>query len=592
MKRFRYTTALVLISIFSGTLFAAPTISIMTYNNVSEVVRDNNVIGVTATTSSPGATIRQVEFRIGADWANSTALRTDTSAPFEALAWNVAATTNILARVTDSTGATATTTKSISVLSLPNMGRNTKGTLNSVDGPLKNDDSLPVDMIKRIYANVTKTVTSCADWNTKSAGAKAGDLFVVNSMTMTNCDVSISTGGSKSAPIIYLASTPGASIFAGSSSVTVSGNYNVLTGFKFNGVIKPSMLYLPNSSNNRISNFQFINCDATSEKKRIVLLSENAQNNRFDHNLMDNFKSYGFVIDPPALTVTTYTKTANRNRADHNTFKNAKFITTTDRNPIQIGQYPEDLFLQTDTIIDHNIFSGLEIEGVSGKTTGEQYLFNDFSDIDHVALSLRNGDNKVANGNRFKIVKRGLKAWGKNHKIINNLFDQVTEQGIEIPKHNNNEGIPVTKDILVAYNTVINATESITFDYAWPNVGPTATYGPTGCKFISNILMSNNSGTLFRDKSPSDGLPSGTVIEGNLYYGTTPRGILGTSPFVGADPLLDSLPFSGAGTAYSSYKPSATGAASNLGRSGTGVTKDYFDVNRTSTPDIGAVERR
>lgn len=43
---------------------------------------------------------------------------------------------------------------------------------------------------------------------------------------------------------------------------------------------------------------------------------------------------------------------------------------------------------------------------------------------------------------------------------------------------------------------------------------------------------------------------------------------------------------------HSSYKPSATGAASNLGRSGTGVTKDYFDVNRTSTPDIGAVERR
>ena len=85
-----------------------------------------------------------------------------------------------------------------------------------------------------LQANARKIIVgSTATIIDAGAQAKAGDTIVIQSGAYRNCNLIISTKGTASMPIVFMAQTAGSVYFTGNSYLHISGNYITVSGVVF-----------------------------------------------------------------------------------------------------------------------------------------------------------------------------------------------------------------------------------------------------------------------------------------------------------------------------------------------------------------------
>lgn len=426
-------------------------------------------------------------------------------------------------------------------------------------------------------------VASAAEFNSRASVARPGDVIIVRNGNYAGWNLTIPSRGNANAPIIYTSETPQGVAFSGTSRIKVTGTFNFIGGFTFKNINTSNAITFDRASDNRFSDNQFFDCGSESPEDRIVMIRNNSNRNRFDHNMMLRNISFGMVIILPEDRDSSFGY-SHDNRFDHNVFKDIQTSPNGyGRIPLQFGQTVNHTIDETRALIDHNIFMNLGQSAVNSKSTNETYLDNYFKDItDNSGISMRAGDKKRVERNYFENVLRPIKINGENHIIANNIFVNaldfavaVTAWGTFVGDNGSTSKYEPTGHVLITHNTIINTgSNGIELGRRWGSTSTTSDIPPYNVTVTNNIIIGKQ-GTLLRVISSTD-----SVIEHNVFHATATAkvGTPGSSPFL-ADPRLGS-----------DQRPPANSIAVNCAIPTTDIgTTDYYGRFRSKTADCGAV---
>lgn len=426
-------------------------------------------------------------------------------------------------------------------------------------------------------------VASAAEFNSRALSARPGDVIIVRNGNYASWNLTIPSRGISDAPIIYTAETPQGVTISGTSRIKVTGSFNFIGGFIFNSLSSSNAITFDRASDNRFSGNRFLDCGSDNPEDRTIMVRNNSDRNRFDHNTMLRNKSFGMVIILPDDRDTSFGY-SHDNRFDHNVFKD--ILTSPNgygRIPLQFGQTVKHTSDESRTLVDHNTFMNLGQSAVNSKSTNETYLDNYFKDIiDNAGISMRAGDKKRAERNYFENVLRPIKINGENHVIANNIFINSLDFAVAVPSWGTFVGdngtttkYEPTGHVLITHNTIINTgSNGIEVGRRWGSTSTTSDTPPYNVTVTNNIVIGNQ-GTLLRVISSTNGM-----IEHNVLYATATAkvGTPGNSPYL-TDPRLSG-----------DQRPPTDSVAVNCAIPTTDIgTTDYYGRFRSRTADCGAV---
>lgn len=429
-------------------------------------------------------------------------------------------------------------------------------------------------------------VRSADEINYAASIAKPGDIIIVRNGTYSGWNVKVTSQGTAILPIVYMAETPGKVIFSGSTRFIISGKFNVIGGFVFNGLTQHNALMIRKGTYNRLTDNTFNNCGGKPHFNVIGLI-DGAHRNRLDNNTMVANRAVGMAIVLPRDGDRSFAYSQD-NRIDHNSFRDIPWMGSVQYGmPLQVGQYAtEHNAGETRTLVDHNVFNNIRPESINSKSNNETYMYNVFKNSTmNTVLSLRSGDDKYVEGNYFEKVKIAVHAYGEGHAIVNNVFIDVTDISLLVPRwgeytigsNGKTSFSPPTGDMDIAYNTFVNATrKTIEVGRTWGTTKSgykMANNRPTNLRIYNNIL-SSNSGVLLHDRGGIN-----LAIRSNIFhaYSTASYGKVGTSPIYGNPSFVER------------FRLSPYSLAINRADKSMYIDVD-FDGKARAAPDIGAVE--
>ncbi len=333
----------------------------------------------------------------------------------------------------------------------------------------------------------------------------------------------IKTIGSETAPVIIRAETPGKVIFKGFSQFMLKGEYTIFKDFVFEDVklnegvaSNRDILTLSGAKYCRVTGCAFINCGRTdSPMSRIIVALGGTKYSRIDHNLIDNPLSMSIVID---------TQKEFCNVVDYNHIKNVKKVVdvhNTENNngmePIQIGAHSTE-GISLNTFIEHNLFEdivGDQAEIISNKGPGNIYRNNTFINCDS-GITNRGYDGCIYEGNFVVNQTKGLRIYGKNHRITNNYFYGVDRVAIELGAGSFAYSVP--NNCIISNNTVLYpgiSAFTVANDYSF-SLGrltgdPLGTLYPIDGKITNNVFVTAGESPAVVDNTLSN------KYENNIY---------------------------------------------------------------------------
>jgi poly(beta-D-mannuronate) lyase len=281
---------------------------------------------------------------------------------------------------------------------------------------------------------------------------------------------------------------------------------------RFEDVLTAPIISL-NGGAGRVTECTFQSSGAADHHSRHLVRAD-SEDNRIDHNEFVDCLSKCTGVWGARL----------RNRIDHNAFRALRRFGQEEVEAIQIGQSSH--YVPTYTLIEHNLFDHANGTGeiVSIKTSGATVRYNTFIDS-RGALTLRAGNGSRAEGNVFIRCQDGIRVYGSDHVILNNVMIDSEQRGIFLNSPDSNHEPP--NRCLVAHNTIVGASE------AGIRIGFRDGTPPRDIHVVNNLITSDR-GRMLQIERASD-----HVIERNLLWATGS----GTVGFSGSeaieeDPLL------------------------------------------------------
>jgi poly(beta-D-mannuronate) lyase len=221
--------------------------------------------------------------------------------------------------------------------------------------------------------------------------------------------------------------------------------------------------------------------------------------------------------------------------------------------------------------VEHNLFEEIRVHGEmisvkeGGGSRGGFYRFNTFRNCANGTLTLRYARNDVVEGNFF-FNTPGIRAYGTNHKIINNYLEGGN---IILGDGTVAVGYVGIDNVEVSFNTLIDA--HITGQSRPDGVAP------KNLRIANNIVV-GTSGMAFAQPSPF----VNATFAGNIVWGGVSAGDLPASGFRAVDPQLQ---MDGTGR----YHLGASSPAINAAVGMAPVPEDIEGQARQQ-PDVGADE--
>jgi hypothetical protein len=428
-------------------------------------------------------------------------------------------------------------------------------------------------------AGRTVDVADSTQLQSAFANAQAGDRIVL-------ADGSYAMGkmtgrhGTATAPITVVAANRGQAVVDDGQLEVASSSYVTFEGLKWTN---SDTLKITSSNNVRLTRNHF-RLTEESSLKWVLIQGAGSHHNRVDHNLFEEKHQPGNFITIDGSD----TQQSQHDLIDHNHFRNIGPRVTNEMETIRIG-WSGISRSSGFTVIESNLFENCDgdPEIISVKSNDNTVRYNTFR-TSQGTLSHRHGNRGTFHGNVFlgggKAGTGGIRIYGQDHRIYNNLFEGLTGTGYDAALQLDGGDVDTSGALnahwrvyraVVAHNTFVDNVSNI-------EVGANYSLAPVDLVIADNVVTGGQ-GKLFNERKA----PVNATYAGNIAWptGSATTGVTKpTDAIRTADPLLvDEGPVHRIGTGSPAID------------SGTGrhpfVTDDVDGQARTGVADVGADER-
>ncbi len=345
----------------------------------------------------------------------------------------------------------------------------------------------------------------------------AGDTIIMKNGLWNNQSIILIAEGTAEKAVVLMAETPGKVVLNGSSKLSFSGKFIIISGlfFKDGNLSGSAVISFRTSSsgfaeNCRLTNTTIVNYNprrSTAENKWVSIYGKN---NQVDHCTFINKTNAGCL-----LVVWLQSGIIPNHIIDNNYFgyRNANLDKEGDeingQEIIRIGD--SSTSMQTaGVIVSNNFFercSG-EVEIISNKSCENIYTNNVFYECVGM-LTLRHGNRCTVEGNYFfgNGISRtgGVRIIGEDHKVYNNYFENLrgSEFRAALSMVRGIENSPINgyfqvKNAKVVFNTMVNCKQAFSINY---NSDLTKTLPPVNSviahNHVYNLSENNNNVTIY-----------------------------------------------------------------------------------------------
>jgi poly(beta-D-mannuronate) lyase len=279
-----------------------------------------------------------------------------------------------------------------------------------------------------------------------------GDSIVMADGTWTNGAIVFQARGTAAKPVTLRAETAGKVLLKGESSLSIDGEYLVVSGLSFSGGTSERPAVELRGRYCRLTD------TAVTGGMYKFLVHVRGAENRVDHCYLADKTSVH-----PTLQVEVEGK-PNHHRIDNNYFGPRPPLGRNGGETIRVG-YSHQSMTNSATVVERNLFEQCDGENeiISNKSCENIYRFNTFRECGGM-FTLRHGNRCRVEGNFFlgngKRGSGGIRVIGEDHIVINNYIEAVREGGFWITS-----GIPDSplngyfqaRNCLIAFNTFVDS---------------------------------------------------------------------------------------------------------------------------------------
>lgn len=414
-------------------------------------------------------------------------------------------------------------------------------------------------------------VTSIAELQNAAANAVPGDrIELADGSYKLSAGVRLTRSGTAAAPITVAAAHLGKADLTGSTGFTFGDvSYVTVEGFRFlttGGLDVPSGAHFVRLSRNV---FQITTGTA------IGSVTVAADDSEVDHNTFQNKNTHGVFLQISGPGEHGMSK---RVHVHHNYFFNHTYSGANGGESIRLGfSFRQQGSAQA--IVEYNLLEKAngDSEAISVKSSDNIIRYNTLRNS-RGQITLRHGNRNRVDGNLMLGGSSGIRTYGNDHVVVNNVVQNTSGQAVEIgggeikDDTDNTTSHEASDRILFAFNTLVsNRSPQI-------KVGSGKKYAPDSITLVNNLIQGSGSGSAAT-------ISQGTNLKwaGNIGWNIG-RGAIPTAGFRSVNPGL----VQDAGglwrlTAGSPVIDAATGSYPQ-------VTQDLDQQQRGDAKDVGADE--
>ncbi|WP_179318919.1 polysaccharide lyase 6 family protein [Winogradskyella helgolandensis] len=369
------------------------------------------------------------------------------------------------------------------------------------------------------------TVSNLEEYNAAISKVSTGGTIILKNGEWKDAKLSAYGNGTAENPIIVKAETPGEVILTGSSSLSIYGNYVIVSGlwFKDGKTNEKFVVQFRKNSNEFANNCRFTNStisyfDVADDNIKNHWVDMWGKNNRVDHNNFTGKTSAGTTL---VVWLKGEEHIENNHKIDYNYFGQRPDLGENGGETIRIGT-SDNSMKSSKTLVESNTFKQCdgEIEIISNKS-GDNIFRNNLFIESKGTLTLRHGNNALVEGNVFlgNNVSQtgGIRIINEGHIVRNNLLIGLAGNDYRGPIVLMN-GVPNSP--LNRYNQVNNVDIQ---NNTIINCGP-MTFGggkndelslaPINTVFANNIITNTNSTKILETVDSVDGITfSGNIVD-------------------------------------------------------------------------------
>jgi len=423
------------------------------------------------------------------------------------------------------------------------------------------------------------SVSDLAALQTAIDTAKEGTTIIVANGTYAVPDGSpirlAGVGGRWNKHLTITAESVGGVTFAGAQSFVFDGAHHVtLSGFVFT---QSTTFEIPASCQAiTLSRNEFVLADIEGLHNVMV----RADDTVIEYNHFHGKSTLGIYL---GIEGGQPTDMAQNVHIHHNYFSDHTFPGDNGGEPIRLGVSPRALS-SAHAIVEYNLFERCngDPEAISVKSSDNTVRYNTIRDS-LGGIVLRHGNRTRIESNHILNGENGIRIYGNDHVIVNNLITGISGSAIVIgcgTLRDHYEGEPSTSRtkndapdrVRIALNSLIDVGGGIIGETARP-------IEPDDCVIVDNLVVSDRGSLALVPKSKN------FTWSGNILWGAAPDGDAPTTGFTRVDPLLalddEGLPRIGAGS------PAIDAATQDHTA---WVSDDILGRHRTGAADVGAHE--
>jgi hypothetical protein len=408
-------------------------------------------------------------------------------------------------------------------------------------------------------------VASVQQLSTAVGAAVAGDVITVAPGRFSGGTIKVNGSGTADAPIRITAASVGATELSGDTTIDLTNSSHVVVeGFVFTG--EAGINVPPSALATRITRNTFGN-------KSGAVLSVAANDTEVDHNTFQNKTSAGVYLQVNGPGAHDMAKNVH---IHHNYFYNHQFKGANGGESIRLGLSGRQ-HGDARALVEYNLFEKADgdSEALSVKSSNNTIRWNTFRNS-RGTLSLRHGWGTTVDGNIIIGGSSGIRFFGNNHTIINNIVQGSSGMELEVGggEIKDDTGSTTAHEAadhcVVLFNTFVSSSGDMV------KLGGGKKFGPDDVTIADNIIQ--GSGTLVTKRQGSNLKWQGNIING---------GSAGEIPAGGYKSANPGLSAGGGGMlrpgAGSPVIDAATGSFSQ-------VTVDIDGQARAGAKDVGADE--
>ncbi len=318
--------------------------------------------------------------------------------------------------------------------------------------------------------------------------AKPGDEVIIPDGDYLDWRLNIRCSGTAQAPIVIRPGTPGGVTFMRNTRFVLTGSHVVIRNLRFDQCAD-QVITIQGGDYNRLTQLQFFHCGpGKSTFLNIVRLDYGSDDNRIDHCYFTGSKCMSIALRGPRTEADAM---GSRNQIEYNVFRDIERIWINGQEAIQLGQSHPWLG-RPETRVEHNLFDNVwgDSEIFSSKSNGNVFRYNVAAHCLKSGFCLRGGAGALVEGNVLVDNAAGIRVYGQDHRIVNNLFLANRGSAIEWQighSRGKSQGAPAT-NVLVAHNTFVGngggiSVQALTDRQDWR---------PEGNRYLNNIFAATS----------------------------------------------------------------------------------------------------